>query len=223
MIFLILFLAEIFILFFLSRALTRLLSQVFFRISRSQTKTIYLLSFLFLPGVAIHELAHLLVAAVLLVPVGEVEFMPKLSEGGVKLGSVAIGQSDPFRRAIIGVAPVMVGLTILLGIGYYFMQSNSIVYTIEPATLRIFLYALSVYFLFAISNTMFSSRKDVEGLLEVLLVILIVLIALYFTGFRLNFSLSEGLSQLLKTSDIFLLVPLTLDVFLYGVIKILSH
>lgn len=211
-VFLVLFLAEIFILFFLSRALTRLLSQVLFRISGSQTKTIYLLSFLFLPGVAIHELAHLLVAAVLLVPVGEVEFMPKLSEGGVKLGSVAIGQSDPFRRAIIGVAPVIVGSAIILGIGYYFTKSNSIVYTV-----------LLAYFLFAVSNTMFSSQKDVEGLLEVLLVAVIIFIALYFSGFRLNFSLSEGLSQFLKTSDIFLLVPLTLDVFLYGVIKILSH
>lgn len=223
MIFLILFLAEIFILFFLSRALTRLLSQVFFRISRSQTKTIYFLSFLFLPGVAIHELAHLLVAAVLLVPVGEVEFMPKLSEGGVKLGSVAIGQSDPFRRAIIGVAPVIVGMSIVLGIGYYFTQAHSIIYSIEPVSLRIFLYLLSAYFLFAVSNTMFSSQKDVEGLLEVLLVAVIIFIALYFSGFRLNFSLSESLSQFLKTSDIFLLVPLTLDVFLYGVIKILSH
>ncbi len=207
-------------LFFLSRFVTRLLSQVFFRLSRSQTKTIYLLSFLFLPGVVIHELAHLLTAAVLLVPVGEVEFIPKVTDGGVKLGSVNIGKTDPFRRAIIGVAPVLIGMMILLGIGYYFIQSNSIIYTIESGALRVFLYAIIVYFLFAISNTMFSSRKDVEGLLEVGLVVIILFIALYFTGFRVNFSLSENLSQFLKTSDVFLLIPLSIDVVLWGIIKI---
>ena len=97
----VLFIGELILLFLLSRALTKTLSR-FLSISA--------LSFLFLPGVIVHELSHMLVAAILIVPIGEIEFMPKRTEGGVKLGSVAIGSCDPIRRAIIGFAPVFVGL-----------------------------------------------------------------------------------------------------------------
>lgn len=210
MIFLGVFLLELVLLFFFSRLLTRSLSSFLLRLTRSQNITIQLLSFLFLPGIIFHELAHLLVAGMLFVPVGEIEFMPQIKEGGVKLGSVVIGKTDPIRRAIIGVAPVFAGLAILFAIfSFAFSSSNTIILV------------AGFYGLFAVSNTMFSSKKDIEGLLEVLIVGAIIALTLYFIGFGFpegfaNYFSSKEFSEFIKKADLFLLAPLLIDVFLYG-------
>lgn len=224
MIFIGLFLLELVILFFFARLVTSSLSQFFLRLTRSQNTTIQLLSLLFLPGVIIHELAHLLVAGLLFVPVGEIEFFPQIKDppagGGVKLGSVAIGKTDPLRRAIIGVAPVFAGLAIMLG-SLFYLSSAQFAFIPFPWNI-IFL----VYVLFTIGNTMFSSRKDVEGLLEALIVGAIILFGLYFIGFSLpqgfvNYFSSKEFIELIKTADLFMLAPLGIDIFIYGVARML--
>ena len=96
---------EFILLFISSKFFIRLLSHVLLRFTHSQSLTIQLLSLLFLPGVAIHELAHALMASVLFVPVGDIEFLPQLVDGGVKLGSVGIGLTDPLRRSTAATAP----------------------------------------------------------------------------------------------------------------------
>lgn len=215
MIFIVIFFSELVVLFFLSRLLTRSISSLFLRITKSQSVTIQLLSFLFLPGIIIHELAHLLVAGILFVPVGEIEFFPQIKDGGVKLGSVAIGKTDPIRRAVIGVAPVFAGLAIILGALFYL---NSAQFAFIPFPWNII---FLVYILFAIGNTMFSSKKDIEGLLEVLIVGAIVLLTLYFIGFGFpeafaNYFSSKEFTEFIRKADLFLLAPLLIDVFLYG-------
>lgn len=209
MIFILIFFSELLVLFFLSRLLTRSISNLLLRITKSQNTTIQLLSFLFLPGIIIHELAHLLIAGMLFVPVGEIEFMPQIKEGGVKLGSVAIGKTDPVRRAIIGVAPVFAGLAVLFAIfSFAFNSSNALILL------------GGFYGLFAVSNTMFSSRKDIEGLLEVLIVSAIIFLALYFIGFGFpegfaNYFSSNEFMELVKRANLFMLVPLGIDALIY--------
>src|SRR5689334_12087628 len=119
MLYLGLFFLLLLLLFISSHFLTRALSTLFYRVTRNEKWTIMLLALLFFPGVLIHELAHFLMASVLLVPTGEIEFIPQIHHDRVKLGSVQIGQTDPFRRALIGIAPVIVGATILLTTLYY--------------------------------------------------------------------------------------------------------
>src|ERR1035437_2432032 len=96
-------LLEISILFLLSRSISKTLSKFM---------SINFLSFLFLPGIIVHELSHILVAAILFVPVGSMEFAPKRHGNAVKLGSVEIAKTDPIRRSIIGCAPFFMGLLI---------------------------------------------------------------------------------------------------------------
>src|SRR3989344_4485833 len=144
---------EISALFLLSRAMTKALSKFL---------SINLLSFLFLPGVIIHELSHLLIAGVLLVPVGHMEFTPKKSQNGVKLGSIEIAKTDPIRRSIIGFAPVFVGLMIVVSIVYIFTSNIELLKSQNIYILTGTIFAIC-YLLFAISNTMFSSGKDMEG------------------------------------------------------------
>lgn len=145
------FFVEFILLFFLSRVLTREISKIL---------SVRILSFLFLPGIIVHELSHILVAAVMFVPVGEIEFTPKVTEGSVRLGSAAIGKTDPVRRAIIGLAPIVAGIAILLATAAFYAHSS---YELVSLASLILFYAV-----FQIGNTMFSSTRDLEGLIETL-------------------------------------------------------
>lgn len=219
MLFVVVFFVELLLLFFTSRMLTRSLSSFFFHVTKSQTTTIHLLSILFLPGVIIHELAHMLVASVLFVPVGEIEFFPKITEHGVKLGSVAIAKTDPVRRALIGFAPVIVGLSILFGVLFYITTANSVIVTNLVASFIIF------YTVFEIGNTMFSSNKDMEGTLELFGVIAFFVSLFYFTGGRINISgieqiFSQQMVVFFQKADFFLLLPIAIDLGVWGIIKL---
>lgn len=216
MIYLGLLFLEIVVLYILSRKVSRLLSKFL---------PIQVLSFLFLPGVIIHEIAHLLLAVVLFVPVGEMEFTPKISRGGLKLGSLEIGKTDPIRRSIIGFAPVFLGLMIVIGIVYLFTSNISFfrdkdVYVFISAALTV------LYLLFAISNTMFSSTKDMEGTIEILITLIIMFGIAYFFGFRPQLSLAENIFtkeviDVIQKSSIFLLAPIVIDLGILGIIRVI--
>lgn len=144
------------------------------------------------------------------------EFFPQIKDGGVKLGSVSIGKTDPIRRAIIGVAPVFAGLAVLFAIfSFVFDSSNA------------FILLGGFYGLFAVSNTMFSSKKDIEGLLEVLIVGGLIVLTLYLIGFRFpeafaNYFSSNEFGEIIKKADLFLLTPLLIDGLLYGLFTTLK-
>src|SRR5690349_5362698 len=95
-------------LYLFSRLLTRSLAQIFYHLTRSESQTIQLLALMFVPGTLVHELSHILVAGAMLVPVGEISITPKVEGDRIKLGTAEVGECDPFRRAIIGIAPVLV-------------------------------------------------------------------------------------------------------------------
>ena len=109
----------------------------------------------------------------------------------MRTGSVSIAQSDPIRRAIIGIAPVFVGLGIL-GLLSYFLPGvweqvaldaqNGILLT----SYGVYLFVLMGYAFFAVSNTMFSSPEDLEGFWPVVGVLALVSIALFLIGIRIN-------------------------------------
>jgi len=181
------------------------------------------LSILFLPGTIVHELSHLLVAGLMMVPVGEINLVPEVDGQIVKLGSVQIGQTDPFRRILIGVAPLILGLSVLIGLIYF--NKDSLLH-FSPLWLSI----LIIYLLFQITNTMFSSKKDLEGALVftgvILTVLIIIFAALYFTGRMPDFSFInsldfESIINFLITVDKFILVPLVIDLAILGLIKLI--
>jgi hypothetical protein len=205
-----LFFTELFILFILSKKLTRLLSFYFYNKTRSKKATIYYLAILFFPGTFVHELSHYLMAVFLNVRVGDMEFMPEVQEHGVKMGSVSIAHTDPFRRLLIGMAPFLFGTAIILSLLYFGAQYdlfNNFWYII-----------LTGYAVFEIGNTMFSSRKDMEGALELLIVLFVLTIILYLTGLRLpaidpNVLFGHPIiKQIFEKGSLFLLAPLVIDI-----------
>ena len=168
-------LLELVFLYVLSRRMTQNIYTAVFLLTKSRTVGVSLLSILFFPGTVIHELAHMFVAEILGVHTSGLTLSPEgLENPNVRTGSVSIAQSDPFRRAIIGIAPIFVGLAALGTISYFIPQ--------EANWIR---FGLG-YLLFAVSNTMFSSPEDMEGFWPVAIVVTLVGAALYFIGIRIN-------------------------------------
>lgn len=218
MLFAALFFIELFILFLLSRILTSSLSIFFFRIIRSKRFTIYLLAFLFFPGTLLHEVAHAAMARLLFVPVYHIEFLPKLEGDSVKLGSVSIAKTDHIRRLLIGMAPFLIGTISLLFI-FFFTQKNQLFINAAVD-------CIVGYVAFEISNTMFSSKKDLEGAIELLLILFLVVGLLYLLGFRLPeinptaYLNSRPIRQAFEKGDFFLSIPLFIDATIIGLIKL---
>lgn len=200
MIYLLIFGVEFLFLFILSRVLVRLLSRFL---------AIRLFHFILLPGVVVHELAHLITSEVLLVRTGGLNFSPEPDGDKLVMGSVGIEKTDPIRRAIIGFAPVLVGIAIIAFSVFYFLSGGS------PLSFP-WNFALVFFIVFEVGNTMFSSKKDLEGMFLLLLIALIVVIASYFLGFRLpdnivSFFNSESFIEIVKKGIWVLLFPIAID------------
>lgn len=212
-----LFFVEFAFLFFLARYLIKSLSTLFFRITKNEKVTIAILACFFFPGTVVHELAHLLTAGLLFVKTGDMQLTPKIMEDGVRLGSVEIENTDLLRRAIIGVAPIIIGMTIIFGALFYL---QSLAYA------SVIIYVIVLFIVFEVSNTLFSSKKDLEGTLEVLATSSVLIAAILvirpeiLRDFLIVFQKKE-IVNFFRNADSFLLFPLIIDLALIGIMKLL--
>jgi hypothetical protein len=102
----------------LQRALHRQLQGVFLILTRRPVATMGLFSFIFLPGVALHEASHFLMARLLGVPTGRVSLLPRPTKGGkLQLGFVETARTDVVRDSLIGAAPLITGGMVVAYIG----------------------------------------------------------------------------------------------------------
>ena len=134
----------------------------------------------------------------------------------IKLGSVEIGKAGLIRGTLVGFAPFIFGITlILLGIGWVISKELLGNWTVV---------LISIYIIFEIGNTMFLSRSDLKTALELTLVVVVLCLILYLFGIRISLDpqsfLSQSVVDVLKTVDKFLLVPIGLDFILFTFTKI---
>lgn len=195
-------------LFFFSRNLTKLISHILMLIFHKQHIAIYVLSFIFLPGVVVHELSHLLVANILFVPTGEVEFFPEIQGNQVKMGSVAIARTDPLRRFLVGVAPVIGGLGILL-LSFTYLHTTTLSWQSF----------LLLYTVFQVGNTLFSSNKDMEGATGFIIGACVVgtvlqILGVPVVGWLVGLFQNTLIVGFFNRINIYLFVALGLDIFL---------
>lgn len=189
---LIVLIIELVILFFLSQGLTQSLFLLYALFFRSKKVAVTIITLLVFPGTVIHELSHLFTAEILGVHTGKIDLVPEfIDKDSLKTGSVAIAQTGPFRKALIGLAPVGAGLIALTAIAYFLSTTwpqvmidwqNGVMFS----QFALYLLLILLYLVFAISNSMFSSPQDLKGTLPVAILIVLLLAGAWFAGFRLT-------------------------------------
>lgn len=214
---LLLFITELLLLYLLSRRLIQAIYRLVVTIVRSRALSIWIVTILFFPGTVIHELAHLFVAEVLRVRTGKLTLVPESLEGNeVKAGAVAIAQTDPFRRTLIGLAPVYVGIIVLAALSYFLSSiiisppqnsppGNFLPNPLPPGeTMNRWLWLIIAglfYLIFTVSNSMFSSKEDMKGVMPFAVTVALFAAAGYIAGFRLGLTgeLLTKLSLVIET------------------------
>ncbi len=211
------FIFELSFLFFLSRQVTRVISSSFHAITQSKKGLVITIAFLFLPGTILHELAHFFMAKILFVRTGAISLLPHLSGDSLRLGSVQIEQVDPVRKLLIGVAPILAGVGVLSAVYYFFLQQTTFLnWTI----------LIPICTTFVIGNTMFSSRKDLEGTLGFLVIVTIIggilLAANPFLNQSLIYFLTTTATPFFTILSLYLLPPIILDIAIILLAKALQ-
>jgi hypothetical protein len=167
---------------YLQRFLQREIQAIFLLITRQPDISMALFSLLFLPGVFLHEASHYIMALVLGVRTGRFSIIPRKLEGGrIRLGYVETAQTDFFRDAMIGIAPLVTGGLFVAFAGVYRLGLDAIWVSIIQGQLRAISLAIKTaaaqpdfwlwfYLVFAVSSTMMPSESDRRGWIPVILV-----------------------------------------------------
>jgi hypothetical protein len=143
-----------------------------------------------LPGVVLHECSHWVAATLLNVPTRGVSLLPQIrSRGQVQLGSVNVRRSDIIRESLIGLAPLVSGVAVILLLARWRfaialpppLKLGEIMSTLV-ASLETPDALLWLYLLFSISNAMLPSEVDREPWLPALAFIAAVAAGVYLTG-----------------------------------------
>lgn len=153
------------------RLMHRHLQGLLFLLLRRQELALFVYSLLFLPGVALHEFSHWLAAKLLRVRTHSFSLLPQKSGSKVRFGYVETEATDPLRAAMIGLAPLLIGVTALafLALDYLGLREilnatlRSPVAGVELGVARLAAtpdLLLWLYLVFTISNTMLPSASD---------------------------------------------------------------
>ena len=227
------------------RSLHREIQTVFLLLVRRAEIALALFSILFFPGVLLHEGSHYLAAILLRVRVGRISLLPKVIPGPsgkasrLQLGYVETGKADPFRDALIGAAPLLVGVVVVIYIGLSRLdlaQFSRLFLQPENGGLASALnflmqqpdFWLWFYLLFTISGTMMPSASDRRAWLTVALFggLIVALALLAGAGPWLSQNLAPYLTQalnaLISALSISLAVQLALLLPVYLLHRLLS-
>ncbi len=165
-------------LIWLQRLLHREIQAVFLILTRDAALTMGIFSFIFLPGVFLHELSHFLMAKILRVPTGRFSILPQpLPDGRLQLGYVETARADRVRDSLIGAAPLIVGTFFVAYVSLYPLNMRILWDTLRNGQFNLFWmgvgalprandFYLWFYLTFVISSTMMPSESDRHAWLE---------------------------------------------------------
>ena len=145
---------------------------------------------LVLPGVVLHELAHLVLAMLLRVRVVRADLFRFRRPGDARQGEVIVQRVDALRMSIIGAGPLLVGVPVALLL-LRWLQLPPLSFTTDAITATLALLGepwslVRLYLLWAVANTMFPSAADRAGWWTVGLVAAALVVMGLLTGYRLS-------------------------------------
>ncbi len=142
--------------------------------------------------------------------------LPEEKEDRIKLGSVVYQKKDLLRAIIVGIAPIFGGLTFFFGLAYFnlFPSSNMIINL------------LLIYLIFVVSSTMFSSKQDLKDLIYIIpfLILFAGIFYVFDLGhlFKFTDEFIHSVTNMIYKVNIYLLLSLFINVFLFSVLKLES-
>ncbi len=179
----------------LTRRLAFFLMAGIYRLTGSQQVAVVTYALLFLPGTLVHEFAHWAMAKLLGVKTGGFHILPKLTKNGeIQLGSVDVRGGGLVEHTLIGMAPMLLGGLITVGLSYVLVDVDAVKQAVLSEQFDQVLRALSsafrhqdafilIYLLFTISSSMFLSASDRAPIQQMALYLALVLLPLYAFGF----------------------------------------
>ena len=179
---------------FMKRWINQHVQGLSFLLVGDNEAAMFLYFVLLLPGILIHELSHWLAAKLLGVRTGEISLWPAKGRGNqMRMGSVRVAHTDPFRSSLIGVAPLVSGCLAVLIIGQLILGLGDLgeILLIREweqvgesilAHLQTPDFWLWLYLIFAISNAMLPSETDREPWRPVLLFMGLAAVLVYLAG-----------------------------------------
>ena len=192
---------------------------VAYLITGNQAVAMWVFFLVFLPGTLVHELSHWVMAKLLGVPTGRIVIWPQPKRNGTFwLGAIQVGQTDPVRSSLIGLAPLVSGSLLVALIGAR-LQLDAVgealaggkweqVWEALAHSISLPDFWLWLYLLFAIANRMLPSPADREPWKPVLVFLAIVAVAVIGAGWtpRLTPELGDVILEVVS----FLLYAFTL-------------
>lgn len=199
----------------------KIINQIF------RLTNIEVLSFILLPGTIIHELSHMIISELLFVRTFRFSFKPTIVDNKVRIGSLEITQTDPFRKTMIGLAPIFVGISVLTA-GYFFYLKKIFPHPeqiLSFSLIQIVLLMLVLYGFFIISLTMFSSKKDLESSIIPFLIITFFGLIFYFLGFTINIKAEtqQSIINFIVLLNKTLLTTLIINLFFLGILSLIAR
>ena len=178
----------------LQRLLHREIQAVFLILTRDPRITMGIFSFIFLPGVFLHELSHFLMAKILGVRTGRFSLIPQsLPDGRLQLGYVETTRSDIVRDSLIGAAPLIIGTLFVAYVAIYPFEMRVLWDVLRHGQWNLFWmgiralpgvgdFYLWFYLVFAVSSTMMPSESDRHAWLELVISVGVLLAIILLLG-----------------------------------------
>jgi len=185
-----------------------------------------------LPGVALHEISHALMATLLRVKSANLTIVPRRQpDGHVRLGSVQVERVDPIRSSLIGLAPLIAGSVIVLLICQFAFGVTSLSEAVRADNIAGVLASLGgmlrasdawvwLYLVFAIANAMVPSPADRETWPSVILFSALILITALVLGYNsavadIGVLIGQGVRWLAAAFTITLIVDVPFVIFIW--------
>lgn len=188
------------------------LFTLFARVVRSERIALYLVCLLYLPGTFLHEVAHLLTALLLFLPVTRFSIIPHVTHVGhgyaVKMGSVSYIPKDPIRGFLVGIAPIFFGM------GFFLFLPNMFAVVGESLVGRL----IVSYLALTVSSTMISSKQDLTDAVYMLPLVFIGAAALYI--FNIDILSNQLLLEFISQMNYYLTTALLINLGVFFATKL---